>query len=190
MLALLPFMARCDEAIPQHLTYERLTQNTVITGHGTCFAVNKTQVLTAYHNLIDEGKSLNCWILIGGTKYPLTLSKKCERIDVALCDVKGCLLEPYVFSTAKEGKIQLSGFSRGIYADYKGEISQPYWSNSIRTLMKVKFDHGLSGAPVTKDGKVVGMAVAGVVKDGDIDYTQGLYVPSEVLMWFLKEPKP
>ena len=69
-------------------------------------------------------------------------------------------------------------------------------------MAEVKFDHGCSGGPVfsARTGKVIGVAVAGIPLDHDMDYNKGLFVPVSAIESFIapltkntphsRKPKP
>ena len=68
---------------------------------------------------------------------------------------------------------------------FKGTVIRAWDKGFARFLADVEFDHGDSGCPIVMDGKIAGIAVAGLPLDGDIDKTKCLFVPATVLRSFL-----
>ncbi len=178
----------CLGAEPEayHLTY---TRNGDIHGHGSCFAISKTTVLTARHNCYHDKKPLDCYMIVAGIKYPLTLVKEDIDLDLALCSVAGTLLTPNTIAdVAPDLPIILTGFPRGELKTCKGELIRHYYEGTARSLLRVVFDHGCSGGCVSQGSQIVGIAVAGVLKGDDLDKGKALFLPYQVIKYFLAAP--
>lgn len=173
------------DPIAYHLTY---TRNGDIHGHGSCFAISKTTVLTARHNCYRDKKPLDCYMIVAGIKYPLTLVKDDSDLDLALLSVAGCLLVPNtIVECAPDLPITLAGFPRGEFKSSQGVLVRHYWDGSAKSLLRVVFDHGNSGSPVSQGSKIVGIALAGVAKDGDLDKGKCLFLPTNAVLYFLNK---
>ncbi len=192
-LLLLCLSASAREPISAvRLRYERTSGDAIITGHGTAFGVAKRYLLTAKHNVLDEKgnpyKTLK--IEIDGEWRKCSVAAFDEVLDV--CVLKSSADAP-VFelaeSDALEGaKVDLQGSPRGIpILNRCGVLKQAFDQGILRLCARLEFDHGDSGGPLLVDGKVIGMAVSGVPKDGDIDKTTCVYLPVSALRKFIQE---
>jgi len=206
---LLPLLlcAVCAAAEPAaavaRLRYERIAGEAVVTGHGTAFAVDlaaygregKRYLLTAAHNVLDDATRKPYDTLILETAKLKWCGVKVLAFNVSL-DL--CLLEcteelPAVLSLAdKEAAhntaIELTGSKRGKpLTVHTGTVVERFERGTVRTRAAVAFDHGDSGGPVTAAGAVVGVAVAGIPKDGDLDTNVCLFVPLIAIRSFLDQ---
>jgi hypothetical protein len=184
LIAVSVFTCWCSFAQGIHLGYSYVTpEHNQGTGHGTCFAVDKTHVLTAAHNVNGD-----MWIELDDGKHPVKVVKSDPELDLALLKVDGVELTVTKFGKELDsGKVIFNGCPRGEPArSFEGEVVRRFWKRTCMDLAKVKFDHGMSGCPVLSKGKIVGMAVAGVPdKSGKLSVDVGLYLPLSVIKWFL-----
>ncbi len=189
------------------LKYERLQESTdeksgvkvieTVTGHGTAFAISTDTLLTCAHNIIDDEKKIPydvMWVEVYGKKFvirPLYYNRNLDLAVVATLKPMN-LKETLGLATNNAflgDSITIAGSLRGTpVEDYKGKVTGIYHEGTIRTCAAVQFDHGLSGSPVLNDtNQVVGIATAGIPKDGDLDKTQGLFVPASIVREFMRE---
>lgn len=166
------------------------------TRHGTAFGIDlhkygfaeNRYLLTAAHNIVDKGD-----IRIEHKTHWY----KCEVV-AADKDLDICLLkcEEWVSVQELADKDAHAGDDVTMYGApraetvkaFKGSIVKQYYQKWCTTLMRIQFDHGDSGAPVFDTvGKIVGMAVAGLPKDGDLDKTVGTFLPVSAIESFLYE---
>lgn len=199
LLLCLLLSACCHAGDVVRLRYERQEHGAFITGHGTAFGIQcgrKRALLTAAHNILDDnGKPQKTvlieideeWrkvrVLFFSAKYDLALIEGPAGVEIGgfvLCDD----------AAAVGARVTLIGSKRGTpLKECAGEIVERHNDGTIRDRMRVAFDHGDSGGPVLAGGKVVGVAVAGVPKNGDLDTTLGLFVPASIVKEFLAEGK-
>jgi LysM repeat protein len=184
-------------ASAMRIRYERTEGGALITGHGTAFGVDLTPygvqsrrlMLSAAHNVLDgRGQpygTLKIEIIEGSRSYwsKVRVIASDENMDLCLLESGDDL--PFL-ATLHDTDLQpgnpviLAGSPRGIpVALYDGEIMKRFESGSIRSSARIVFDHGDSGGPFfcAKTMKVIGVAVAGVPKNGDLDHNIGLFVP-------------
>ena len=174
------------------LKYTRLDEKegVVVTGHGTAFCYEKGRLLTAAHN-VSTGEPL---IEVNGDWVKAKVVRKNEDSDIALLECKEAeKWSPLALETPSPGKdIVLRGSKRGEkVSDRKGRISTAWYKGRAQWLADIGgegFDHGDSGAPLMfASNVVVGMVVAGIPKDGDMDKGKALFLPAMVLWSFLLE---
>ena len=195
LLFLLCFALSATAANATRLRYERFEGKALITGHGTCFAISDSQLLTAAHNVLDAKDKPYTTIIVeddfGWTKC--TVVKFSIKYDIALLqiDTPHATISTVLKLAEKDllnGEVTLIGSKRGIpLAENKGIIVERHHQGTVRDCMKVDFDHGDSGGPVLNSGVVIGMAVAGVPKDGDLDHSVGLFIPVSIIKEFLNK---
>lgn len=185
--------------------YEREEGHDLVVGHGTAFGIDldaygkpgRRYLLSAAHNVIDKaGKPypmLKIEIVQGGR----TKGAQCKVVSVDRgLDV--CLLEsdedlPSVASLATSDEcvkapVILAGSPRGIPVQlFDGTLLRRFHDGTVHSLAALEFDHGCSGGPLfsAETGKVVGLAVAGLPKGGDMDHTMGLFVPVSAIENFI-----
>lgn len=156
--------------------------------YGSCFALSDTLMLTAYHNVDSE--HIKPFITIEGKEYSITVVKYNKKLDLALC-ITDSIKFTEVMGLGKDArtndKVFFQGYPRGVYSLNEGKVIERFYSGSL-DLAAVKFDHGYSGCPVTDGKYIVGIAISGVPKDGDLDHTKGMYLPVSVIKAFLDEP--
>lgn len=189
------------------MRYERLAGITVITGHGTTFAVDllkygfasKRLLLTAAHNVLDAGKPIAKIVAEVDWRCPDLRNNWIPVRIIALdTDLDLCLLEasedvPALLELGERdpplhGKISLLGSPKGEYIqEFAGIVIKRFERGTARYSAKVTFQHGDSGGPIIADGKVAGIAVAGIPKEGDLDPDIGLFVPISGILAFLEE---
>lgn len=166
----------------------------VTTTYGSCFALSDTLLLTAYHN-VDEDH-IKPFVTVEGKEYPIKVVKFNKKLDIALCEIVRTLdnteeLKLPMLDIGNDAKandkVFFQGYPRGKYLMSEGQVLERFYSGSL-DLAAVKFDHGCSGCPVTNGRHIVGIAISGVPKDGDLDYTKGMYLPASVIKQFLDEP--
>lgn len=192
LLLLLAVNAHAGDAL--RLRYERVESGDRITGHGTAFGVAPRLLLTAKHNVLDKNQNPYKTLKIEVSGEWL----KCEVIslhdDLDLCLLKSFADVP-VFALAdadapERTKICLQGSPRGIpILNVAGSIERHYHLGGVLTRARIAFDHGNSGGPVLADGRVVGMAVSGVPKNGDLDKELCLFLPVSALKSFVLSAK-
>lgn len=161
-----------------------------VTAHGTCFAIGKRLLLTVAHNVIAGDNKVDAPKFEFGGKWNATkVLFMDEELDLALLetdtDVKPLTLAEK--PAEPDDKVVMYGSFGGAEIDATpGKISRRYWMNKSFTLAALPFGHGNSGAPLLKDGKVVGIGDAGVPNnEGDIRKDMGLFIPVEVIKYFL-----
>jgi hypothetical protein len=159
-----------------------------ITKHGTAFAFSPRKLLTAAHNVLENGKALDGLIVEVGERWlPCSVVKFNAEADIAILSVKEDVPSFQFGEDPDEGSaIVLSGSKRGQEVKREaGKITNAY-TRGLLFVGSVRFDHGMSGSPVLKDGKVVGMAVAGIPKDDDIDHSKFCMIPVSALRYYAK----
>ena len=188
------------------IRYERNEGGALITGHGTAFGVNlapygihsKRMMLSAAHNVLDEKGRPYATLKIEINEGSRTYWSKCrvvssdEELDICLveagddlpgiADLDGTDLQP-------GSPVVLAGSPRGVPIGlFDGEVIRRFDSGTIRSAARLAFDHGDSGGPMfnASTKKVVGVAVAGVPKNGDLDHNIGLFVPLVAIDSFLQ----
>jgi hypothetical protein len=193
-LGLLCLPALANDAVVR-LRYERQYQGESITGHGTAFAIGKRTLLTATHNVFDSWKSGKFYdalrIEVKGDWIACRVKASDEYSDVCLLetdtDMSALKLAADELKTGES--LSLDASARGEHVKrYAGRLTRKFKSGLAWHEMKIEFDHGMSGGPVLNvAGEVIGMAVAGTPKNGDLDHESGLYVPVVVIRAFLEE---
>jgi hypothetical protein len=178
--------------------YERESNGRLYTGHGTAFGVDLTPfgfpasrrfLLTAAHNVLDEGKAPYATLKVELKKGDKAHWVQCrplvwdEYLDLCILEADADLpsLLKLAASDPKVGsRLVLAGSPRGVPVGlYTGTLDQKFERGTVRSSATLPFDHGDSGGPVADpvNGLVVGVAVAGIPKDGDLDHNVGLFVP-------------
>jgi len=188
------------------IRYEREQNSATITGHGTAFALDLSQygyagrryLLTAAHNVLDDAKRPYNTLKIEIEEGTRTYWSRCravawdDELDVCLVEagdeMPGVLMlagsEPPVGS-----KLIMAGSPRGVPVKlFAGTLERKFERGTVRSSAAVPFDHGDSGGPIADpaNGLVVGVAVVGVPKDGDLDHNIGLFVPVVGIVSFLE----
>ena len=182
------------------LEYVREEAGAIITGHGTAFACDLRHwgiadgVLTAAHNVGEKGSSYpNLTLEINGKKKGCKVLAANPELDLAVlsCDtgIKPLKLSDEELSIGDP--VVMTGLlkSNPVMLEYWGSIEGLFYQGFARHKIAVVFDHGASGGPITKSGKVVGIAVCGIPKDGDLDRSCGLFVPTVAIKAFLGSAK-
>ena len=192
------------------IQYERMEGGSLITGHGTAFGVDlspygqssRRLMLSAAHNVLDEkGRpydTLKIEIKEGPREYWSKVRVVASDPEMDVCLVEAGEDLPFIAtldtSDLQAGaRVVLAGSPRGIpVATYDGEVMRRFDSGTIRTAARIAFDHGDSGGPFfnASNLKVIGVAVAGVPKNGDLDHTIGLFVPLVGIDSFLQSNLP
>jgi len=180
-----------------------------ITAHGTAFGIDlsafgfpgRRYLLTAAHNVLGVDKKPYGAVTIempGATKRWVRCTAVVwdEGLDLALVKASEDLPGLLRFSDADlavGARVILAGSPRGIPVDlFPGTLEQKFQSGLVNSRMKVAFDHGDSGGPVVDaaNARVIGVAVAGLPKDGDLDHESGLFVPTVAVVTFLERHGP
>jgi len=190
VLILLILCLPCFAQEVARLRYERLEGHARVTGHGTAFCIDKNLLLTAAHNVLDDkGEPYNTIHIEVGEDW---IKGHVVRFDTSLdlCLIKcNAPLESLKLADADAGKgskLLLIGSKRGTPLTFhSGVLDRRFTGGTVRTRAKIKFDHGDSGGPVLEKNKVVGIAVAGEPKDGDLDPDICLFVPISAIRSFL-----
>jgi len=184
-------LAAHEEAM--RLKYVRYQDGVAITGHGSAWAVKKNWLFSAAHNVLDATDKPFETIQIEvapDSWLPARVLRWDKDLDVCILEI-GHPLEPLKLADGdpEEGTpITIVGAMRGTPVDrYHGVVEKRWYGATARTLARVKFDHGLSGAPVVSARGVVGVAVCGVPLDADLDPKVGLFVPVSIVRWFIKQ---
>jgi len=192
-----------DLSVAFRLQYERSEGGVTITGHGVAFAADlaaygfkgKKFMLSAAHNVLDDQtkkpfdtlrvevtpqRLIKCRAVVWDTDFDLCVLKAEDNLPDQLA-LGGA-------DAAAGARItMLAGPWGEAIRPLTGKVLRRFERGTVRTSMAVKFDPGDSGAPLLDaEGKVVGVAVAGVPKDGDIDPEVGLFVPLVMLKAFLE----
>lgn len=190
------------------IRYERMQDGCVITGHGTAFGVDLTRygyqgkryLLTAAHNVLDDRHKPFSTLKIE-IRYPdgremwtpVRALVWDEQLD--LCIVESTADLPSLTQLSDTdlnvgSSVLLVGSPRGVpIAQFQGSVTTRFYNATVRTATRIPFDHGDSGGPFfcARSRKVVGVAVAGVPKDGDLDHNIGLFVPMAGVASFLEQ---
>ncbi|HEY3323773.1 MAG TPA: LysM peptidoglycan-binding domain-containing protein [Planctomycetota bacterium] len=189
------------------IRYERGEGNAIITGHGTAFGVDLRQygyagrrcLLSAAHNVLDDSKKpyadLKVEIQEGTRSWWSQSTVLAYDGDLDICLVQAgddlpCLLRLAPADASIGSPVLLAGSPRGVpVALFEGILTKRFERGSARSAAQVAFDHGDSGGPIVAvpSGEVLGVAVAGVPKDGDLDHNIGLFVPLAAVTAFLEE---
>ncbi|HYG74430.1 MAG TPA: LysM peptidoglycan-binding domain-containing protein [Planctomycetota bacterium] len=187
------------------IRYERTENGALITGHGTAFGVDlarygysgRRHLLSAAHNVLDDRgnpyDTLKIEINEGSRTYwsKVRVLASDQNLDVCLLESSDDLPDILALGDrdlAPGSAIFLAGSPRGIpVALFQGSVMHCFDRGTIRSAAKIPFDHGDSGGPMycPSARRVVGVAVAGIPKDGDLDHNVGLYVPLVGLYSFL-----
>lgn len=199
------------------IRYERTEYGSTITGHGTAFCVDLSQygfagrryLLTAAHNVLDNRKRPFSTLKVEMQEGTRTYWSRCRAVvwdeNLDLCIVEAEDEMPGILRMADTElpvgrRLILAGSPRGVPIQlHDGTLNRKFEGGSVRFSATVSFDHGNSGGPAVDavSGRVVGVAVAGVPKDGDLDRNIGLFVPIVGITSFLDanrraapEPEP
>jgi LysM repeat protein len=192
------------------IRYERMEGSSLITGHGTAFGVDLTPygissrrlMLSAAHNVLDEKNqpyaTLKVEVKEGSREYWTRCRVVASDPEMDLCLVEAGDDLPLIATLdntdmAPGARVVLAGSPRGIpVATFEGEVIRRFDSGTIRSSARVVFDHGDSGGPFFNSNtlKVIGVAVAGVPKNGDLDHNIGLFVPLTGIDSFLQANLP
>jgi LysM repeat protein len=188
------------------IRYEREEHGATITGHGTAFAVDlaaygyagKRYLLSAAHNILDERKqpygNLKVEMDDGRRTYWSRARALAWDEDLDLCLVEASDDAPRLLTLADRdpgigSPVIMAGSPRGVPVKlFEGTLTRRFERGTIRSSARIPFDHGDSGGPMVdpRTGKVVGVAVAGIPKDGDMDHDLGLFVPVAGISGFLE----
>lgn len=166
----------------------------IVTGHGTAFPVDENTLFTAAHNILNDAHEplQTLRVNIAGSWVPARALRWDRELDIALLhvDVK---LQPLPLAKADpvEGEaVEFVGSLKGTpVAVYRGFVEKRWHGATARSLARVRFDHGLSGCPVISREGVVGVAVCGIPKDGDLDKELGLFIPVSIIRWFIQQTR-
>ena len=187
-------LAQPCHAFAYMLKYERTEKRpdseVLITGHGTATCFKPGKLLTAAHNCFNGDTPLDrIFILVGKDWKPVRVVRTDKDIDVALIECPEAeQFTPLGPDPKLKDRFTLTGSKRGAaLTSPKGQVISLWYKGRANFLAEVKFDHGDSGGPIIMDGRIGGMAVAGLPLDGDIDTTKCLFVPATVLRSFLAD---
>lgn len=189
------------------IRYERMEGGAVITGHGTAFGTDlsaygypgRRYLLSAAHNVLDDRdqpfETLKIEVVDGPRTYWLRCRVVCFDESLDLCIVEAGddlpVLVRLADRDARPGdRVTLAGSPKGTpVALYEGSLTKRFAQGSVRSSARLPFDHGCSGGPLfdASSGDVVGVAVAGIPKDGDLDHNLGLFVPLMGVRGFLED---
>lgn len=190
------------------IRYERMQDGCVITGHGTAFGVDlarygyqgKRYLLTAAHNVLDDKhkpfSTLKIEIRYADGREMWTPVRALVWDDqLDLCIIESSADLPSLTQLSDTdlnvgSSVLLVGSPRGVpIAQFQGSVTSRFYNATVRTATRIPFDHGDSGGPFfcARTRKVVGVAVAGVPKDGDLDHNIGLFVPMAGVASFLEQ---
>lgn len=192
------------------IRYERTEGGALITGHGTAFGIDlspygvhsRKLLLSAAHNVLDGRGNPYSTLKIEINEGSRTYWSRCrvvasdDQMDLCLVeagDELPVLAKLHDTDLQPGSPVILAGSPRGIPVSlYDGEITKRFENGSIRSSARVVFDHGDSGGPFfcARSMKVVGVAVAGVPKNGDLDHNIGLFVPLVGIDSFLQANLP
>lgn len=185
---------------------EREENGKLVVGHGTAFGVDLSQfgypgkryLLSAGHNVLDASGHIRSTLKLELKTESGTHWSQC-KVAAYDQDLDVCLVEsreelPAILQLdSKEAMpgapVVLAGSPRGVpVALFNGSVLRCFDRGTVRSSVQIPFDHGDSGGPVLspRTGKVAGVAVAGVPKDGDMDHTVGLFLPLAAISSFLE----
>ena len=168
----------------------------------TCPSTGRRYLLTAAHNVLDDGEkqpyaSLKIELRDGkAARWAACRAVAWDGdLDLALikCDEDlSQLLELDDKDAAEGSQVTMAGSPLGIpVALFKGSVIRRFERGTARSAIKIPFNHGDSGGPMVSPLlKVVGMAVAGIPKDGDLDHEVGLFLPVTAIISFLEMASP
>jgi hypothetical protein len=176
-----------------------------ITEHGTAFGMDLSQygfssrrcLLTAAHNVLDDSKKPYGTLKIEIADATRTYWSHCRVVawdtDLDLCIVEADDDMPALLRLADSdvpigGRLILAGSPRGVPVElFAGTLEQKFERGMVCSRARVPFDHGDSGGPMidATNGRVVGVAVAGIPKGGDLAHDIGLFVPTVGIETFL-----
>lgn len=157
------------------------------TGHGTAFAIAPRVLMTAAHNILDDGKLIDTVRIEVGLRW---IAAKVVRYnadaDIAVLSVDENLAFAELGDDPHEDAgVLLYGARHGdVVCERSGIVTQAYASGLRFLCSTQKFGHGCSGGPVMQGKRVVGMMIAGVPKDGDMRDDQCYFVPASALKYF------
>lgn len=205
-------VTEADASLREHLLrsavrirYERSDGTATVTGHGTAFAVDLSKwgyvggryLLSAAHNVLDSNDRPFATLKAEIEDAERPVWTRCrvlafdKELDLCLVESNRPVLRQTVLATDDEEAghgVLLAGSPRGIpVALYEGTLTRRFESGSVRSSARLPFDHGCSGGPFfNTKGEVIGVAVAGVPKDNDMDKNIGLFVPLVGVLSFLE----
>jgi len=178
------------------IRYERSEGTAKVTGHGTAFAVDLSKwgyagpkyLLSAAHNVLDENNQPFTTLKVESRNPCAPSWSSCrvvafdKDLDLCLVEASDSVPEQSVLAghDVEVGQsVTLAGSPRGVPLElYDGNLTQCSVSGTEHSSACLPFDHGCSGGPFfNAKGEVIGVAVAGVPKDGDMDKSIGLFVP-------------
>ncbi len=204
-LALLFFVSagalQSAQADPAAATFRVRYERGNVSGHATACSVDvsryvagKGLLLTAAHNVVDEHGKTRARLAVeiqAGKFQPCTVTAFDLDLDLALIRTAADPPTLALCETDASAKdtVTLAGSPHGApVALAHGIVTCRFWNGSVKTAARLAFDHGDSGAPlINAAGKVCGVAVAGVPKDGDLDRNIALFVPLACIVSFLQD---
>lgn len=175
------------------LQYQYTPKNGLLTtGSGTCFSISKDEVLTCKHLLYSDGKLQdNIFVTLHDQRHKMTIIRECKELDIAILKINdGTELTPLEFGEdADEGELTFMGCPKSLPVEKRQGVLEKRFHMGSLDLAKVDFNHGMSGCPVLKGGKIVGMATSGTANNNgdDMDFVHALYLPASVLKWFIQK---
>lgn len=181
------------------IRYERMQDDVTITGHGTAFSIdlpnldkNSHYLLTAAHNTLDGNKQPYTKLMIENKNSWLPCTVVTWNEDLDICLLKTDVDIPPLKLGNKESTVNdtiyLFGSKRGKPIEkFPGIVKQKFERGSARFKAEIIFDHGDSGGPIINEQNlVIGIAVAGLPKDNDLDKNICLFVPLVGIQAFLE----
>lgn len=174
----------------------------LVTGHGTAFGVDlsafgyvgKQYLLTAWHNTVDDADpDPLLQVEISGTWVACKVLACDKETDICLLESSVAMSDVITLDNAElalNDPLVLCGSPRGVPIGlFIGSLKERFVRGSYKMLAEIPFDHGDSGGPVVsqKTYKLIGMAVSGVPKNGDINTQFMLYMPLSVIASFLQD---
>lgn len=161
-----------------------------VTGHGTAFAFAPRKLLTCAHNVLDNGQRIEViHVEFAGDWIRAKVITLAEEADIAIIEVAQDLpFNDFGDDPHEDQGVRVSGSPKGLAIKDEAAIVKKPYAVGLRFLASItNFDHGMSGSPCLQGKKIVGMCVAGVPKDGDLDHKQCYFVPVSALKYFAEQ---
>lgn len=178
------------------IRYEAREGSEKVVGHGTAFSVDLSRwgfsgpnyFMSAAHNVLNPQGQPFKTVMIESRNPSAPSWSSCrvvafdKELDLCLVEAKDSVSQQTILAANDPEvgqRLILAGSPRGVpVALYEGTLASFSEDNSERACARIPFDHGCSGGPVfNAKGEVIGIAVAGIKKGGDMDKSVGLFVP-------------
>jgi|GEM_PF-2014980 len=177
----------------------------IITGHGTAFGIDLAKyghlapryMLSAGHVVLDERGQVERSLSIEIPGITGTAWHSCKVLAIDT-DLDICLLEsevdllqlaPFADEDVAEGApLMLIGCKANTPPHpYPGQLTDKNYTDHLSKAQMSSFYHGDSGGPMfdARSEKLIGVAVAGIPRNGDMARDVGLFVPLSYVRRFV-----